>query len=129
MYDSDQLRERLESVLEALERIPGRFAKVKNPHDFISNDEGREHLDSISMVLLSVGEVFRKIDEKTEGQFLARYPEIPWRAVIGLRNILAHDYLDVNEEIIFNTCERHINPLIGVVKSMLTDLNIRTTTT
>lgn len=122
MCEDTLLRERLEAILEALERVPRRFAKVKNPADFVASEEGREHLDSISMVLLSVGEAFRQIDERTQGELLNRYPEIPWRAVIGMRNVLAHDYFGVNEEVIFNTCEVHIVPLIEVVRRMLTNL-------
>ena len=43
-------------ILEALERLPGRFADIRTPQDFIATEAGREHLDSISMVLLAVGE-------------------------------------------------------------------------
>lgn len=122
MLDHGLLRERLEAILEALERVPGRFAKVQSPQDFVATEEGREHLDSISMVLLSVGEAFRQIDEKTPGEFLKQYPEVSWKAVIGMRNVLAHDYFSVNEEVIFNTCESRIPPLIDTVRRMLTNL-------
>ncbi len=121
MYDRERLTERLEAILEALERVPTRFEKVESPDAFLETEEGREHLDSISMVLLSVGEAFRQIDDKTEGQFLANYPEIPWKAVIGMRNVLAHDYFGVNEKVIFNTCQEHIEPLISVVRKMIED--------
>ncbi|MDG2989649.1 DUF86 domain-containing protein [Candidatus Synechococcus calcipolaris G9] len=123
MSDRQQLRDRLTQILAALERIPGRFASIKAPQDFLTTEAGREHLDSISMVLLSVGEAFRDIDDRTKGAFLGQYPEIPWRLVIGMRNILAHHYFDVDEEVIFNTCNQNIAPLIAVVQQMLTDLN------
>ena len=58
MSDSAWLRERLEAILEALERVPRRLARVRSPQDFVASEEGREHLDSICMVLLSVGEAF-----------------------------------------------------------------------
>lgn len=122
MFDHSLLRERLEAILEVLERVPRRFAKVQSPKDFVATEEGREHLDSICMVLLSVGEAFRQIDEKTRGEFLKQYPEIPWKAVIGMRNVLAHDYFSVNEEVIFNTCESRIPPLIDTVRRMLLNL-------
>lgn len=116
------LQERLEAILEALERVPRRFATIRSPQDFVASEEGREHLDSICMVLLSVGEAFRQIDEKTKGEFLCQYPQIPWRAVIGMRNVLAHDYFDINKEVIFNTCEIQLLPLTEVVRQMLQDL-------
>lgn len=122
MSDSAWLRERLEAILEALERVPRRLAGVRSPQDFVASEEGREHLDSICMVLLSVGEALRQIDEKTQGEFLRQYPQIPWRAVIGMRNVLAHDYFNVNAEVIFNTCEIHLKPLVETVQKMLLDL-------
>jgi len=54
MSDNQEIqgfRERLEAILEALERLPGRFADIRTPQDFIATEAGREHLDSISMVL------------------------------------------------------------------------------
>ncbi len=122
MSDPALLQERLESILEALERVPRRLAQIQGPQDFVASEEGREHLDSICMVLLSVGEAFRQIDKKTQGEFLQQYPQIPWRAVIGMRNVLAHDYFNINEEIIFNTCEIYLIPLIETVRQMLQDL-------
>jgi uncharacterized protein with HEPN domain len=122
MSDDERLKERLEAILEALERIPRRFANIQTPQDFVMTEAGRDHLDSISMVLLAVGEAFRDIDRKTQGNFLVKYPEIPWRAVIGLRNVLSHNYFGVNEVAIFNTCDQNIDPLIAVVKQMLTNL-------
>ena len=40
MYDWEVLLERLRSLLEALERIPRRFADVKTPADFYASDAG-----------------------------------------------------------------------------------------
>jgi len=95
MSEPEMVVERLGAILEALERIPPRFADIQMPEDFLNSETGRERLDSISMVLLSVGEAFRQIDDRTDGALLARYPEIPWRAVIGMRHVLAHDYFGV----------------------------------
>ena len=115
----EYLQERLESILEALERIPPRFSSIELPEDFMKDEAGREHLDSICMVLLSVGEAFRQIDDKTEGEFLSKYPEIPWRAVIGMRNVLAHEYFSLNENVIYETCQESVPRLMVAVRKML----------
>lgn len=47
MSDSTLLRERLESVLEALERIPRRFADIRSADDFSRSEEGRDRLDAM----------------------------------------------------------------------------------
>ena len=76
MFDEQELLDRLGNILEALERILRRFAPIQAPDAFLADDAVREHLDSICMVLLAVGESFRQLDRKTGGKWLARYPEI-----------------------------------------------------
>jgi uncharacterized protein with HEPN domain len=122
MYD-DALVDRLKQILEALELIPGRFQSIAEPKDFFATPAGREHLDSISMVLLAVGESFKQIDYKTEGKLLAHYPDIPWREVMALRNVLAHVYFEVDEEQIYSICKNDIAPLTDTVRQMVQDLD------
>ena len=52
---SSLLRERLTSILEALERIPRRFAGINSPADFYATDDGIDRMDAICMVLIAVG--------------------------------------------------------------------------
>ncbi|OFX14012.1 MAG: antitoxin, partial [Armatimonadetes bacterium RBG_16_58_9] len=104
MFDSILLREQLEAVLEALERIPRRFAGISRAEDFTSSPEGVDRLDAICMILIAVGEAFRKIDRKTEGKLLARYPQVDWSGVRGVRDAFAHGYFDIDAEEVFGIC-------------------------
>lgn len=70
MSDVSLLREQLEALLAALERVPERFANVHTAAEFASSPAGMERLDSICMVLLAVGEAFKKIDRKTGGELI-----------------------------------------------------------
>lgn len=90
--DQDSVRERLELVLEALERVPRRFSTIATPDDFMNSEEGIDRMDSICMVLIAAGEEFKKVDYQTEGKLFPKYPKVPWRGAIGLRNVLAHAY-------------------------------------
>ncbi|MBC6420353.1 MAG: DUF86 domain-containing protein [Hormoscilla sp. SP5CHS1] len=127
MYENDVLLERLLQILEALERIPERFESISVPQDFCDTKAGREHLDSICMVLLAVGESFKQINQKTDEKFLIKYPEIPWRKVMGLRNVLAHVYFEVDPEQIYSICKDDIPLLIDTVQQMIQDLEDGTT--
>lgn len=44
------------------------------------------------------------------GGLLSRYPDIPWRKVIALRNIISHEYANVGEEIIFAVINQSLLP-------------------
>jgi hypothetical protein len=46
MYDRALLAERLESVLEALERIPRRFESISRPEDFRASAQGIDRMDA-----------------------------------------------------------------------------------
>lgn len=51
--DPGLLRDRLTSILEALERIPRRFAGINSPEEFYAADEGIDRMDAICMVLIA----------------------------------------------------------------------------
>ena len=122
MYDPELLVEKLQTLLEALERIPRRFADIDSPADFTSSDEGIDRMDAICMILIAAGEEIKNIDSKTEGKLLSRYPDIKWRGVMGVRDVLAHGYFQVNADQLFAICQKDIPALIRTVKSMIEDI-------
>ena len=126
MFDPSLLGERLESVLEALQRIPRRLANVPSAEAFAQGDEGKDRLDAICMILIAVGEAFKQIDRKTGGKLLPRYPEVDWPGVMGVRDVIAHGYFDVDAEEVFAICHTDIPVLIQTVRKMLDELRRQT---
>ena len=121
-YGTSILIDRLEDVLAALTRIPRRSAGIDAPQDFSQTEKGLDRLDAICMTLVAVGEAFRQIDNKTDGHLLADYPEVNWRGVIGVRNVIAHGYFDIDVEQVFSICKEDIPILIETVQRILADL-------
>ncbi|HNV22386.1 MAG TPA: DUF86 domain-containing protein [Candidatus Hydrogenedentes bacterium] len=74
------------------------------------------------MVLVASGEAFKRIDRKTNGRFLRNYPEIEWEGVMGVRDVIAHGYFDVDPDQVFDICKNDIPALIGTVERMIADL-------
>jgi len=72
MPDMSLIRERLEQVQEALLRIVKRSSAIQSPQDFLADDDNMQKLDAIAMMLIAVGESFKKIDRETDGQLLAQ---------------------------------------------------------
>jgi uncharacterized protein with HEPN domain len=85
MYDKTLLKEKLEQIMDALQRISRRFAGIETPLDFLATDVNHDKLDAIAMLLIAVGESFKKIDKETKGLFLKKHPDIDWQGVIGVR--------------------------------------------
>ena len=57
------------------------------------------------ILCLAVEKLFINLGEAAVwvGADSSRYPGIPWRRIIGLRNILAHGYEQVAHEILYQT--------------------------
>jgi len=54
---------------------------------------------------------------------VAAHPEIPWREIIGQRNILAHEYGQIDHELLYKTASEDIPALIGQIETLLPPLD------
>ena len=53
---------------------------------------------------------------------MTAHPEIPWRNIIGQRNILAHEYGQIDHELLYKTAVQDIPALIVQIQSLLPPL-------
>lgn len=49
----------------------------------------------------------------------AAHPEVPWRAIVGLRNRLAHGYLTISDRVVWTTIEEAVPSLVPSLRSVL----------
>ena len=113
----------LEDIRFSIELILKRFERIESSDDFLVNDEGLEKLDSISMRMVAIGEGFKSIDKLTDNRLLCDYPEIDWKGVKGIRDILSHHYFDMDAEVIFTVCDEYLEKLLYVTKEMIANVN------
>lgn len=122
MYDKELVLDILSGIYKAARTILKRFEPVKSASDFTDSEAGMEKLDSICMLLVAIGESVKKIDKITNKTLLARYPQIEWKKIMGLRDIISHHYFDLNAEAIFNICKNHVNELAETIKTMIHEI-------
>jgi uncharacterized protein with HEPN domain len=74
--------------------------------------------DAIVRNLQVLCESVRRIDP----DYKDTRPEIDWKAISGMRNVLVHDYFDVDFEAVWDVVTRDLSPLEVAVRSFLTRL-------
>jgi uncharacterized protein with HEPN domain len=60
-----------------------------------------------------IGEAVKAIDP----DFKAAHPEIPWRAIAGLRDRIVHEYFRTNTRRIWDVVQDDLDPLEAALKS------------
>ncbi|NJO43272.1 MAG: DUF86 domain-containing protein [Cyanobacteria bacterium RU_5_0] len=71
--------------------------------------------DAVVRNLQIIGEAVKNVPQETRD--LA--PEIEWRKIAGLRDILAHAYFQINNEIIWDIIQTKVQPLMEKAQSFL----------
>jgi uncharacterized protein with HEPN domain len=122
MYEKGLIVDILNDVLSSMERVLGRFQVIRSSEDFVKDDVGREKLDSICMQLIAIGEALKQIDKLTGGELLTKYPEVDWKKAMGMRDIIAHHYFDIDHETVYVVCHEHIPEMREAVRRILSNL-------
>jgi uncharacterized protein with HEPN domain len=103
-------RHRLVVILDAIDRV------------YRHTGGGREAFERDELVqvwvlrhLQLIGEAARRLSQEIRTQ----YPEIPWVAIVAMRNFLVHDYFAVSLEIVWQVVERDLPALRSQVEAVL----------
>ncbi len=75
--------------------------------------------DAIVRNLQVLCESVRRIDEA----YKDLHAEIDWKAISGMRNVLVHDYFDVDFEAVWDVITRDLPPLERVMRSLLVQID------
>lgn len=70
---------------------------------------------AVERALEIIGEAARLVSPT----FKANHAEIPWKVMIGQRNVLAHEYGEINQERIWLVASRRIPELIELLEPLL----------
>jgi len=104
-------RVRLLHMADALETVE-RFIAGRARSDLDTDDMFRL---ALTRAIEVVGEAASRVTVATQ----RAHPEVPWRALAGMRNRLIHAYFDVNRDIVWITAEHDAPNLLAYVRDIL----------
>ena len=112
------IRDRLEDILESIGLIEEWSQGMTELHDFMISPGRVMAFNACVMRLQVIGEHVRKL-LKEQGKPLESYTEIPWQAIYTMRNIISHEYGNVDETIVVSVINEDLPKLKAVIKELL----------
>ena len=89
-----------------------RLAQGKDRAEF-DRDEALQL--ALAHLIQIIGEAARRVSP----EFRDAHPQIPWRAIVGMRHKIVHDYMDVDEDIVWDTVRHELLPLVTQLEAAI----------
>ena len=103
-------RERLLDIHEAIENVRKYAARGK---DAFRNDE------LIQTWILHHIQILGEAAARISDEFQERHPDIPWFKIVGMRNILVHDYFNIDIDAVWSVVENDLPLLYNQIGRLL----------
>jgi uncharacterized protein with HEPN domain len=69
----------------------------------------------LTHLVQTIGQAAHKVSQV----FQTEHPEIPWRRIIGMRNRIVHDYMHVDEDILWQVVTKDLPELLALLEAIL----------
>ena len=112
------LHDRLEDILQSINLIQEWSEGKTTVNDFMSSSTGVMAFNACVMRFQVIGEHVGKI-LRNDRKPLEAYPNIPWNAIYGMRNIISHEYANIDEDIIVSVINENLLPLKEAIEDLL----------
>ena len=107
-------RDYLQDIFDAVNDIEN-FVDNMTYEEFIKD---RKTLNAVVRSIEIIGEASKNIPETMK----AKYKELPWKQMTGMRDKLIHAYFGVDAETLWKAVKENIPPLKQSIEKMLEDL-------
>ena len=124
MCKSQIIESLLKNIFQTVERILANSETITSPSFYLLTPSGMERLESTCMLLIAIGEGVKGVDKLTDKKLLSFYPEMDWKGVMGMRDIIAHHYFDLDAEIVYDVIKHDLPKLKDVLQQIIDDLKI-----
>jgi uncharacterized protein with HEPN domain len=104
-------RFRVRDILAAVDAVAA-YTDGMTYEEFVADGRTR---DAVVRNLMTMGESVRWIPDVV----LSRHPDVPWRTLRGMRNVVVHEYFGIDDEILWQTVRGDLPQLAPLLEAVL----------
>jgi uncharacterized protein with HEPN domain len=112
----------LSKIEQTVERVIVNSEQITSYNYYYMSPAGMERLESTCMLLIAIGESIKGIDKVTNKELLPKYPEVDWKGAMGIRDIIAHHYFELDAEVVFDVVKNEFPNLLNTIRRIKNDL-------
>lgn len=112
------IKDRLEDILESIELIQEWSKGMTELEDFMITPNRVMAFNACVMRLQVIGEHVGKL-LKEKSNPLDEYKDIPWHAIYGMRNLISHEYGNIDEVVVVSTINDDLPKLKKVIEELI----------
>ena len=113
---SDDLLLVITPLRKALERIQRKAEPLLANPNLLETEEGEDLLDVICIQFLASGEALKRLDKLRPGLLSESFPQIDWKGAMGFRDVIAHQYFDLDAEQVLLICQEALPGVLDAVR-------------
>lgn len=91
------------------------IVKYTESHSYDDFEDNQWDQHALIHHLQIIGEAANRVEES----FQNKHPEIPWRDIVSIRNIIVHDYDDVDVKTIWDTAIVDLPQFLSQINNLL----------
>ncbi|MGB3237246.1 MAG: DUF86 domain-containing protein [Geitlerinemataceae cyanobacterium] len=104
----------LESLID-IEQAAKRILRFSRGVDRSNLETDEEKISAILYQITIIGEATKRLSPQIRQQ----YPEIPWRSLAGMRDVIVHEYDQIDINVVWDVVQNKIPELLKLLEPLL----------
>lgn len=117
--DRSQVVLTLENINHAISQLIEWNSGIASSQDYYDSQSGMQLLAANCTLITAIGEGINRVHRLFPDFLQENFPEIPWKAIVGMRNHIAHGYFELDADLVFEAIKVDIPPLLQTIHSAI----------
>lgn len=109
----------LEDIATTIHQLQDWNVNISETSDYFSTQTGMQLLAANCTLITAIGEGINRCNRILPEFLQQNFPEIPWRAIIGMRNHICHGYFELDADLIFEAVKKEIPDLKDTIEKAI----------